>query len=260
MFPLSVNSYLQSLGSSLVLSTSEKSSISTSVDTIKSRLTSYFGADVSGKKIYGSYARETILPRKADENSDVDLMVIFINPYDYKPQSFLNRLKSFAEYYYTQSEIHQSSPTIVLELNHIKFELTPTIVRNGSYYIPKNSSEWMYTDPDGFHSKLNDCNKNNGYKAKPIIRILKHWNIQKNYRDLASYQLEKRLADELMYAYFSNTTSTDYLYYSLEKIKYLTEPSRVNKAQSCITEALRLEREGYPYSAGLKIAEVFPEV
>ncbi len=257
---MSVNSYLQRLGSSLVLSTSEKSNISTSVDTIKSRLTSYFGDDVSGKKIYGSYARDTILPRKIDENSDVDLMVIFINPYGYKPQSFLNRLKNFAEYYYTQSEIHQSSPTIVLELNHIKFELTPAIVSNGSYFIPKNSSEWMYTDPDGFHSKLSDCNKNNGYKAKPVIRILKYWNIHKNYRDLASYQLEKRLADELMYAYFSNTTYADYLYYSLEKIKYMTDSSRVNKAQKCIAEALELEREGYPTLAEIELEKVFPEV
>jgi hypothetical protein len=118
----------------------------------------------------------------------------------------------------------------------------------------------MYTDPDGFFSKLNECNKNNSYKAKPIIRILKHWNIQKNYRDLASYQLEKRLADELMYAYFSNTTYADYLYYSLEKIKYMTEPSGVSKAQKCISEALELEREGYPTLAEIEIEKAFPEV
>lgn len=156
---MSVNTYLQGLGSSLVLSSSERSSISTSVDTIKSRLTSYFGSSVTEKKLYGSYVRETILPRKADEKSDVDLMVVFSNPYGYQPQTFLNKLKEFAEYYYSRSEIYQSSPTIVLELNHIKFELTPARVNYGSYYIPKSSSEWMYTDPDGFYSKLTECNK-----------------------------------------------------------------------------------------------------
>ena len=45
---MSVNTYLQSLASSLVLSTSEKDSITTSVNTIKSRLDGYF-SDVVGK-------------------------------------------------------------------------------------------------------------------------------------------------------------------------------------------------------------------
>ena len=256
---MSVNTYLQGLGSSLVLSSSERSSISTSVDTIKSRLTSYFGSSVTEKKLYGSYVRETILPRKADEKSDVDLMVVFSNPYRYQPQTFLNKLKEFAEYYYSRSEIYQSSPTIVLELNHIKFELTPACVNYGSYYIPKSSSEWMYNDPDGFYSKLTECNKNNSYKIKPIVRILKHWNIQKNYRDIASFELERKIAEELMDAYFSCTSYTDYLKYALEKIKYSANYTRVNKALDCIAEALRLEADGYPYSAVSKIKEAFPE-
>ena len=257
---MSVNTYLQGLGSSLVLSSSERSSISTSVDTIKSRLTSYFRSSVTEKKLYGSYVRETILPRKADEKSDVDLMVVFSNPYRYQPQTFLNKLKKFAECYYSRSEIYQSSPTIVLELNHIKFELTPAYVNCGSYCIPKSSSEWMYTDPDGFYSKLTECNKNNSYKIKPIVRILKHWNIQKNYRDIASFKLERKIAEELMDAYFSCTSYTDYLKYALEKIKYSTNYTRVNKALDCIAEALRLEADGYPYLAESKIKEAFPEV
>ena len=257
---MSVNTYLQGLGSSLVLSSSERSSISTSVDTIKSRLASYFGSSVTEKKLYGSYVRETILPRKADEKSDVDLMVVFSNPYRYQPQTFLNKLKEFAEYYYSRSEIYQSSPTIVLELNHIKFELTPAYANYGLYYIPKSSSEWMYTDPDGFYSKLTECNKNNSYKIKPIVRILKHWNIQKNYRDIASFELERKIAEELMYAYIYCTSYTDFLKYALEKIKYSTNYTRVNKALDCIAEALRLEADGYPYSAESKIKEAFPEV
>ena len=220
----------------------------------------YFGTDVMEKKIYGSYARGTILPRKADENSDVDLMVVFKNPNKFKPQSFLNKLKDFAEYYYTRSEIHQSSPTVVLELNHIKFELTPACVFYGLYYIPQNGSEWMYSDPDGFSSKLYECNKKNSYKIKPIIRILKHWNIQKNYRNIASYQLEEKLAKELEYAYVSNTSYSDYLYCALDKIKYLTNTDRVNKAQACIEDALQLEREGYPALAELELEGTFPEV
>ncbi len=257
---MSVNTYLQDLGSSLVLSSSEKSSISTSVNTIKSRLTDYFGTNVTEKKLYGSYFRDTILPRKADEDSDVDLMVVFSNPKGYIPQTFLNKLKDFAEHYYSRSEICQSSPTIVLELCHIKFELTPAYTTYGTYNIPKNGSEWMYTDPDGFYSKLTECNKNNNYKVKPVVRILKHWNIQKNYRELESYELEKLLADDLMYACFYCTSYTDYLRYALEKIKYATNYTRVSKTINYIDESLRLERCGRSHLAVDIIKKVFPEV
>ena len=63
-----------------------------------------------------------------------------------------------------------------------------------------------------------------------------------------------------MYAYVSCTSYTDYLKYALEKIKYSTDYNRVNKALDCINDALKLERDGYPYSALNKIKEVFPEI
>ena len=256
---MSVNTYLQGLASSLVLSDSEKSSVTTSVNTIKSRLDSYF-SDVTEKKVFGSYSRETILPRKADEKSDVDIMVVFSNPNGYKPQSFLDRLKKFAEYYYSSSEIHQSSPSLVLELNHIKFELTPAYKSYGTYYIPDGPSDWKSTDPDGFSNTLIECNKNNGYKIKPVVRLLKHWNIQKNGRDLPSFLLEKTIAEELTYSYFTCTSYTDYLKAGLEKIKYKTDYNKVNTALDHIRQALSYEEQGMPYSAESEIKKVFPEI
>ena len=89
---MSVNSYLTDLASALVLSSTEKDHISTSVETIKTRLSLYFSTEVEEKKVFGSYVRGTILPRKADDKSDVDIMVVFKNPDGYKPQTFLNRL------------------------------------------------------------------------------------------------------------------------------------------------------------------------
>ena len=239
---MSVNSYLTELASSLVLTSSEKDSISKSVDTIKTRLSLYFSTEIEEKKVFGSYVRGTILPRKDDANSDVDVMVVFKNPYAYKPQTFLNKLKAFAEKYYSSSEIYQSSPTIVLELNHIKFEITPAYKQYGSYYIPDGPSNWMYTDPDGFYNTLTQCNVNNSYKIKPVIRLLKHWNIKKNYRDMASFALEKKIAEELRYAYISCSTYTDYLRKALTTIKYSTNFSRVDTALEYIDSALNYEK------------------
>jgi predicted nucleotidyltransferase len=257
---MSINSYLQDLGSSLVLSSNEKSSITTSISTLKTRLTSYFGEDVIDKIIFGSYTRETILPRKADENSDIDLMVVFKNPCSYKPQSFLNRLKSFAEAKYSTSEIYQSSPTIVLELNHIKFELVPAYNFYSLYYIPKNSSEWMYTNPNDFNNKLVECNKNNGYKIKPVVRLLKHWNIQKYSRGLSSFELEGKIANEMTYSYMNCTSYTDYLKSALGKLRTYSNANKIDNAVTKINEALQNENDGYPYTALSKIKEVFPEV
>lgn len=257
---MSVNSYLQDLACDLVLSDSEKDHVSNSLDTIKSRLSSYFGSEVEEKKVFGSYDRGTILPRKADENSDIDLMVVFDNSSGYKPQTFLNWLKNFAEHYYSTSEIYQSSPTIVLELQHIKFELTPAYISYGSYYISNGQSDWMKTDPDGFSDTLLECNKNNGYKIKPIVRLLKHWNIEKNSRDIASFELEKTIANEMKYAYISISSYADYAKAGLEKIRYKTDSSKVNTAIEHIKKAISLENQGMPYSALEEIKKVFPEI
>lgn len=256
---MSVNSYLQTLASDLVLSDLEKDSVVTSVDTIKSRLASYF-SDVNEKKVFGSYDRGTILPRKADENSDVDIMVVFGNPYDYKPQSFLDRLREFAEYYYSRSEIHQSSPSLVLELNHIKFELTPAYKRYDIYYIPEGSSKWRITDPDGFSATLTECNKNNEYKIKPVVRLLKYWNIKKNGRDFPSFMLEQTIAESLKDSYFTCSSYTDYFKAGLEKIKYKTDFEKVDIALNHIKQALSYENQGMLYSAELEIEKVFQEI
>lgn len=256
---MSVNTYLSDLAGELVLSTTEKNNIIRSLDTIKRRVDLYF-SDVTDKKVFGSYVRGTILPRKADDKSDIDVMIVFSNPNDYKPQSFLNRLKGFVEYYYATSEIYQSSPTIVLELNHIKFELTPAYQSYGTYYIPDGPSNWMYTDPDGFYSKLTECNVYNDSKIKPIVRLIKHWNIQKNYRNMASFILEKKIAEEMKYAFLSCTSYSDYLKRGLEVIKYDTDSTRVNTAISHINKALEYERENMPCSALIEIKKAFPEV
>lgn len=55
------------------------------------------------------------------------------NNYPKKPQTYLNYLKSFAESKYPQSLYKQSFPAVVLELNHIKFDLVPVIIDDFGY-------------------------------------------------------------------------------------------------------------------------------
>ncbi len=191
---MSVNSHLTSLASDFVLSDSEKSSISTSIKTLSSRLNVYFGNKVIRHFQFGSSTRGTILPRKADGNSDIDYIVIFA-PSDgkKKPQTYLNRLKNFVTAKYSTSEIHQSHPTIVLSLNHINFELVPAIIDNYGYQIPmpaSSYSEWIRTDPSGINQLLQDKNKKNDYKIKPLVRLVKYWNARNNH-PFPSFSMEQ---------------------------------------------------------------------
>ena len=67
------------LVSNLVLSSDEKASINTSISTLEYRLELFFGSDIVEKFKFGSFTRDTILPRKADSNSDIDYMIVFNN-------------------------------------------------------------------------------------------------------------------------------------------------------------------------------------
>ena len=257
---MTVNSYLSSLASELVLSESEKDSITTSIDTLKRRLGSYFtGGEIEEKFIFGSYTRNTILPRKYDEDSDIDFMIVFDNSKKYTPQTFLNWLKKFAEYWYQTSEIYQSSPTMVLELNHIKFELVPAYKEyswSTSYYIPDGPSRWRLTTPKEDDEKLMQCNKDNNYIIKPVVRLIKHWNIKKNDRRDPSFEIERNIANGF---YYFCSSYTYYLKKSLQTIRTYSNGDHVDRAIAGIDKALEYENDNMPYSALATIKEFFPE-
>ena len=128
---MTVNSYLTYLANSSIIKKTEQANIQRSVFTLRIKLKKYFGPAISRQLIFGSYSRGTILPRTMDVNSDVDYMIVFSDS-SAKPQTYLDRVREFAETYYTRSEIFQSNPTIVLSLNHIRFELVPAI--GGSWW------------------------------------------------------------------------------------------------------------------------------
>ncbi len=264
---MSVNSYAESLSSDLVLSHSEKENIKRSITTLRTRLNFYFG-DIKEMFEFGSYTRGTILPRKADSNSDIDFMVVFDNSDDYKPQTYLNRLKKFVEKYYSTSEIFQSSPTIVLNLNHIKFELVPAYspisLWSATYYIPapkQDYREWMETSPNNFNQSLIDKNNQENSKIKPVIRLAKYWNASQG-RVYSSYALEEYIV-KLSYGYFS-TSVFDYFYDFALSLSTghlnVTAKTKVDRLQSIVREIKQLKDNGSEYSAEQKLKKILPEL
>lgn len=200
---MSVLNFLTKTASSAVLSIDEHRSIATSICTLEDRLGHYFPANAVKRKLqFGSSTRGTILPRAIDEQSDIDYMIVFSDA-TFTPATYLSRLRNFVEKRYPASNIYQSHPTIVLELNHIKFDLVPaTDIFLYGLQIPGKDGKWIGTDPNDFNDKLEHKNVRHGHQIKPAIRLLKMWNSRSGF-PFDSYLLERQICG----MYFSSTAN-----------------------------------------------------
>lgn len=256
---MSVLSYLERRASDAVLG-SEKDSINKSISTLEGRFKDYFGDKLKSQFRFGSSTRGTILPRSMDEHSDIDYMIVFEDD-DSVPQTYLDRLKRFAETYYGRSEIYQSSPTIVLELNHIKFDLVPAKAGWFSgYKIPNGSGGWMDTDPNDFNSKLEEKNKTNSSLIKPTIRLAKYWNAKNGYV-YESFSFEKWITD----IWFWNCTNQkDYFFTVIDKLPIESDATqwrtdKITRAKNIVAQVKEYERQDMPATAEQEIKKLIPE-
>lgn len=255
---MSVNSYLAGRASNAVLSANEQDSINRSIGTLQTRLKAYFGSALTTHFRFGSSTRGTILPRKMDPASDIDYMIVFSDG-GFTPQTYLNRLRQFVEYYYNTSEVKQSSPTIELELNHIKFDLVPALSSGfGNYQIPSSPTAWQYTNPNDFNSSLTSKNSNHSSLIKPTIRLLKFWNAENGFV-FESFSLEKWVVDQ---SYWFETTQRDFLFSTFDKMPIPTSAQwrkdRVDRAKRLVGSTRELEKDGYPYLAESEVQKLIP--
>ena len=256
---MSVLSYLTALAADLKIDSIERSKIDTSISNLSYKLGNYFGS-ISQKYVFGSYERKTILKRSKDSYSDVDYMVVFSDGADYKPQSLLTRLKNFAEANYSRSEIYQSHPTLVLELNHIAFELVPAYANWWTTYIPAPSShyeDWLAANPSQIKTDLETKNNSNSHQIRKLVRLLKYWNVR-NGRIYSSYELERRIIDtSYLFAY----NLKDYLFSAVNNLPTdrlsIYSAGKVDTLKSQCQSVQKLEADGYSTTAESEIAKVF---
>lgn len=262
---MSVNSHLVALASDLVRSEDETAKIATSIQALAAKAKSYFGREITAQLKFGSITRGTILPRKADEDSDVDYMMVFdASQGKLKPQSYLSKIKRFVENSYASSEIHQSSPTIVLELTHIKFDLVPALhVYGNSYEIPSPDAsyqEWLTTNPNEFNDRLSNVNMNNRNQIKPLVRLIKYWNAL-NYRHFQSFDLENYVCG---LTYYGCSSLSDFFYnlwaHFTCRSGSQTVLDKVDRAKQRVAKIQNLERQGFISQAENEISNMLPRV
>jgi predicted nucleotidyltransferase len=252
---MSVLTHLQSTVGAIKIADWERTSIDTSIRTLSTKLGNHF-TNLHSKFVFGSYDRKTILRRSKDPNSDVDYMVVFDDGANFQPQTLMTRLKTFAEANYTRNEIKQSSPTIIIELSSIKFELAPAYVSWGTYYIPapaSSYSNWISTDPSGIKTELDNKHRANSYLIKDLIQLLKYWNV-KNGKIYSSYAIERYVLDKW---FFSCTNLKEYFYSAVEGISTsglsISNSSKVNTLKRVVAKTKEYDADGRPATAEIEM-------
>jgi hypothetical protein len=254
---MTVLSYLTRRAASAILSDTEQNSIRVSIATLGSRLISMYGVKISEHFRFGSSTRSTILPRALDEHSDIDYMVVFSDG-GLTPQSYLDRLRRFADAYYQSSSIKQSSPTIVLELNHIKFDLAPALKHWwDGYSIPDGAGGWLTTNPNDFNETLSRRNNECGSLIKPTIRLVKMWNAANGYV-FESYGLEKWIVGQ---SYWMCTNLRDYVLQVIDMLSPNTgtqwRDERIRRAKQIVMQTRTYESQLLAPLTEAEIAKLF---
>ena len=99
----SIDTYLRSLSYSFYLKkdSAEITRINTSKDNLLANLDKELGILIKRRFVFGSYDRDTILPRSIDSKSDIDIMVVFNHTeYERTPETYRGWLKNFGDKYY----------------------------------------------------------------------------------------------------------------------------------------------------------------
>ena len=207
---------------------------------------------------FGSSTRDTILPRSMDDQSDIDYMIVFSDG-NATPQTYLNRLRSFVDKYYGSSAVYQSSPTIILELNHIKFDLVPaTKTWFEGLRIPDGAGGWKSTNPNDFNETLEAKNKAHNSLIKPTVRLMKYWNATSGF-PFESFEMEKWICT---FNFWFATNQKGYLFSVINKLSTHYRYSKwknneISRAKDIVDKSRRFEKDEMPAEAERAIMKLF---
>lgn len=204
---MSINSRLVAFAQNdLVLShnDAEREKIKASIGHLEKILRDSLGNNIKEFVRFGSFTRNTILPRQYDPESDVDLMVVFnTSLVKHTPGTYRKKILDVVSNAYPQSISKKDFPAVKLLLNHIMFDIVPAYseeYKGKSYYIPDTADGWKSTQPNDINDDLARMNQSYGNNTvRNVIRLCKHWNAGVGYA-YESYGMEKWILNRFFYA------------------------------------------------------------
>lgn len=214
----------------------ESKNINRSILNICRNLKRYFLGNISRVELFGSFTRKTILPRQFDLKSDIDILILFNQEiYQRMAETYRTNLLLFADKYYQKSSIKKDFPTVVVELNHIKFDLVPAKAERfygpPTISIPDSLNKWQETNPNGFNQKLSTVNQRHSSKVKPLIRLLKYWNASHGY-PYNSFALEQEIVEML----FQGNNLHDYFFFAIDNLDIWWTSNKIETAVQALSE------------------------
>lgn len=158
---------------------------------------------VSHTFLTGSYKKKTLI----NPANDIDVFVVLSGYFqdNITPNAILNKLKKDLQKTYPNTTIRQDKPCIVIEFNHITFELTPAIEienyweKHSKFHIPemsKNNTWQLVDNPRILEERLTEANKQLNQKLNPLIKMMKKCKVENNLKT-PSFEMEKMAIDSL---------------------------------------------------------------
>ncbi|MEL6538917.1 MAG: nucleotidyltransferase [Bacteroidota bacterium] len=179
------------------------------------------GSTLLDIRLFGSYTRNTVLPRQYDPQSDVDILVVW----DWqnkpeKPGNLRKRLLDILENAYPDALSQSDFPAVKLTFKHIKFDLVPALPiashwANPQYHIPGPNDSWIVTTPTILKADLDYALSDSpNHPVLNVIRLMKYWNGTQGY-PLPSYYLEEQVIST-----FHKQNVIEGLVYALSHVYY----------------------------------------
>lgn len=226
---MDINTYLTTLAKQLVIDPDSKKKIEISISHLKENMWGLFQDRLVEVAVFGSYDRETFI--ESDAEADVDILVNFKQK-EFQPETYLKQIRELCNKKYSRSDIYPDHPTIVIDMEHIKFEIVPSYnYSSDTVKIPAPRTKelkWISSSPNDFKSKVKQKDTNNKALILPLIRIIKYWN-SINGKLFSSYELERLIVNKsyscstLKDYYLSATSSLDELAKTEQQKKLLID-------------------------------------
>ncbi|MGZ4268973.1 MAG: SMODS domain-containing nucleotidyltransferase [Solirubrobacteraceae bacterium] len=182
----------------VALTESQRSAIKSRRDAIRN----YLAADgwvIETVVFGGSHARATKVRLPGNAKGDVDIYVVLDRRYKDKygglfqpaPKQLLSDFKVSLDKKLTTPSVRADSPAVRISYKDMLVDVVPAFRRPifGGYDIPYYD-RWMVATPEAQRASFSKLNSQTGYRAVPLVRMLKFWKARHGSFPLRSYHLE----------------------------------------------------------------------